>query len=121
MPVAAGVHDVLSQTEQHTRCLCRRRGGRSIRGFRAAAAAPMVYYSLVSAMAANVLATSASMPRFRQRLRRMVRPTTVTRSRGPPCADVQQLATPLRAGLEHRVDELGASLERRLAPPPARL
>ena len=66
----------MSQTGQHTGCLCRRRGGRSIRGFRAAAA-PVVYYSSVSAVAADVLATSASMPRFRQRLRRMARPTTV--------------------------------------------
>ena len=41
--------------------------------------------------------------------------------RGLPCAGVQQLATPLRAGLERRVDAPGASLERRLAPPLARL
>ena len=100
MLAAARVHKVLSQTGQHTGCLCRQRGGRSIRGF-SAAAALVVYYSSVSAMAANVLATSASMPWFRQHLHRMARPTRCTGCCGPPCAGVQQLATPLRAGLEH--------------------
>ena len=76
----------MSQTGQHTGCLCRQRGDRNIRGFRVAAA-PVVYYSSVSAMAANVLATSASMPRFGQRLRRMVRPTMVVVPRVPACSN----------------------------------